>query len=166
MVAATLKYLNQTLARRLRLEIARAPVVRGEAALEVLPLIVSHYLEARSDPRPFFFIQIGAFDGISGDPIHHLVRKYGWEGILVEPRAEACAALERNYEGCEGLRFVRAAIGAESGARTLYSIRDPEDAGLPAWAPGVASFRAGRSSATRTRSPTSRSAWWRSLSPA
>ena len=33
----------------------------------------------------FFFIEIGAHDGIYVDPIHRFIVKHKWKGILVEP---------------------------------------------------------------------------------
>jgi hypothetical protein len=30
-------------------------------------------------------LQVGANDGLMDDPIHFLVRKYGWCGVLLEP---------------------------------------------------------------------------------
>ena len=45
-----------------------------------------------------FFLQIGANDGVSDDPINALVRKYNWSGILVEPGSEAFIDLQNNYK--------------------------------------------------------------------
>ena len=41
------------------------------------------------DGKELFFIQIGANDGISVDPIHNLVKKNNWTGILFEPGKDA-----------------------------------------------------------------------------
>lgn len=35
------------------------------------------------------FIQIGVYDGITGDPLHKYIRKFGWREVLVEPQAPA-----------------------------------------------------------------------------
>ena len=34
--------------------------------------------------RDVFFLQVGANDGLMDDPIHFLVRKYGWCGVLLD----------------------------------------------------------------------------------
>jgi FkbM family methyltransferase len=86
-----------------------------------------------------YFIQIGAFDGVSSDPLHFYVRRGLLKGCLVEPQADAFEKLRANYAGCAGLSFKRAAIGAQSGTSTLYRVR-PGTAG-PKWLPQIASFR-------------------------
>ncbi len=35
--------------------------------------------------KDLHFIQIGANDGVTNDPIHDLVKSYHWKGVLVEP---------------------------------------------------------------------------------
>jgi hypothetical protein len=37
----------------------------------------------------FTFIQVGAFDGITTDPLHKYITRYGWRGILMEPQPRA-----------------------------------------------------------------------------
>lgn len=58
----------------------------------------------------FFFVNIGANDGVTNDPIYPFVRAYGWRGLLVEPVEHNFAALQRNYADLPGIRFERAAI--------------------------------------------------------
>jgi len=58
----------------------------------------------------FFFIQIGANDGVTADPIHKHILKYGWQGILVEPVKFYFEKLVKNYEGQSDLRFENSAI--------------------------------------------------------
>lgn len=102
--------------------------------------IISHYLIMRDNRSDFFFIQIGAFDGISGDAIFKFVQRFGWKGVLVEPQERYFDQLRINYAGCDGLKFLKVAIAAERGVGTLYSLVDPEAPGLPSWAPQIASF--------------------------
>ena len=84
--------------------------------------VVAHYLASRVDPRPFCFLQIGAFDGVTGDPIYDHVRKEGWHGILVEPQPSHFRRLVENYEGVDGLRFINAALSDRTGTQTLYVV--------------------------------------------
>lgn len=67
-----------------------------------------------------FFVQIGANDGVSFDPIHDLVLRYNWSGILVEPGAEAFDALKHNYSGRSNLMFLNYAISDRDGFVELY----------------------------------------------
>lgn len=89
--------------------------------------------------KPFFFVQIGAHDGISNDPIFQYVHQYGWHGILVEPRQDSLEILQRNYADIPDLRFIKAAVARQTGMRILYRFdRVPED--WPEWASGLASL--------------------------
>ncbi len=97
-----------------------------------------------ADATTVSFIQIGAFDGVAGDPIRPLVLdRPGWRGALVEPQPDAFETLRRNYAGQSArLRFLNAAVAARSGDRTLYTVArsDPHGAPLPDWADEIASL--------------------------
>jgi FkbM family methyltransferase len=80
------------------------------------------YLQSR-ELSDFCFIQIGANDGISNDPIHDLAVGLQLSGLVVEPLSPAFAALKANYAGCERLCFENAAISAEDGEAQLFTIR-------------------------------------------
>jgi FkbM family methyltransferase len=71
--------------------------------------------------KDFFFVQIGAFDGKSGDPLYRLIRRHHWRGILVEPQPAAFQQLQSNYAGEMTLQFFNVAIGPTDGELTLYS---------------------------------------------
>jgi FkbM family methyltransferase len=94
-----------------------------------LELILHSYLQQNFD---LFFMQIGAHDGCSADPIHHLVQQYHWRGLLVEPQPKAFAKLKQTYEDESQLIFENALIGRENGFATLYTIRD-EKSMIPFW---------------------------------
>lgn len=71
--------------------------------------------------RPdFFFVNIGANDGVSNDPIYPFLREYGWRGIAVEPLEPVFEALRQNYAGFPGVVLERAAIAPEP--RPFYYI--------------------------------------------
>jgi len=72
-----------------------------------LPLVVD-----RLNHPDFFFVNIGANDGISGDPIYPFLVKYGWHGIAVEPLGYLCDELRTNYAQFEGVVVEHAAITA------------------------------------------------------
>jgi Methyltransferase FkbM domain len=86
--------------------------------------VLDHYLASREDPRPFFFLQVGAYDGVIDDPLHERVREGNWHGILVEPQPSHFRRLLENYAGIEGLTFVNAAISEERGLRRMFVIQD------------------------------------------
>lgn len=83
------------------------------------PLLAAHLMLAT--PKPYF-INIGANDGVTIDPIYPFVRDFGWQGIVVEPLPEVFALLQRNYASFAGIPFVHAAVGREDGRRSIYTV--------------------------------------------
>jgi FkbM family methyltransferase len=100
--------------------------------------VVTRYLYQQR-PGDFFFIQIGAHDGVTSDPISQLVRRYAWNGLLVEPQAGAFQQLRANYADQQQLQFVNAAIAEDDVEKILYKIREGVS-GLPEWYEQIASF--------------------------
>ncbi len=73
-------------------------------------------LNALSREQKIFFVQIGAMDGVRFDLFHPFIRKFQWQGVLVEPMPDMFAALKANYAGQAGLSFVNAAIAQQDGS--------------------------------------------------
>lgn len=92
------------------------------------------------DRADVFFVQVGAFDGSTGDQLYHYVIKHGWRGILVEPQPKYYEELQRTYEGVAGLDLRNVAVAEATTTRELWAVREDAMAGLPAWAPQAASF--------------------------
>lgn len=68
-----------------------------------------------------FFIQIGANDGVSFDPIHHLIVNNQWSGILIEPGELAYHTLLQTYYGMnDRLQFLQCAVTNYDGYINLY----------------------------------------------
>lgn len=89
----------------------------------VLELVLKH----AADIDRIEFLQIGAADGLSEDPISELVRKHGWRGLLVEPSPAAFKKLVANYEGISGLSFENCLISDQSGQPdlTFFQLKEP-----------------------------------------
>ena len=85
----------------------------------------------------FTFIQVGAFDGITQDPLRKYIGKCCWRGVMVEPQSRVASQLRDLYRGNEGIVVVQAALDRESGTRTLFTV-DSDKA--PSWAAALASF--------------------------
>jgi FkbM family methyltransferase len=79
--------------------------------------VISHYMEMVND---LFFIQIGAYDGLSNDPLHEYIRRHRWRGVLVEPQPMAFEQLKNNYRDQPQLIFERAAVGNTDGVSDFY----------------------------------------------
>jgi FkbM family methyltransferase len=88
--------------------------------------------------QEFSFIQIGAFDGITKDPLYKYIKRYGWRGVLLEPQPRPVGQLRELYRGNSRIVIVEAALDCRSGTRTLFTVESPN---VPVWARGMASFQ-------------------------
>jgi len=70
--------------------------------------------------RKPWFLQIGAHDGLTDDPVHALVKQHGWRGAFVEPVPAVFEQLRDNYAGIPDLRFIEAAVGDHDGAAPFF----------------------------------------------
>ena len=78
----------------------------------------------------FFFVQIGANDGVTGDDLRKYILQYKWHGVLVEPVPYVFQRLPENYREVENLEFLNCAIGIETGTSKFYSISETDSKGL------------------------------------
>lgn len=139
LVKATLNEGLSLLGLRVR-RLPRPLAFNPHALLRIdLPMVVSHHLASRKQ-RAFFFVQIGAFDGRSGDPLHQLVVANRWEGVLVEPQRDAFMRLQETYRSQPQLRLRNVAVGPRTERRQLFRIAAKRP-GLPEWSTQVASFQ-------------------------
>jgi FkbM family methyltransferase len=88
-----------------------------KAPIDVLDLLLTKVSAERSD---FFFIQIGANNGLTDDPLRQFVTKYHWHGVLVEPQPQVFQKLLKNYEQEKQLAFENAAIADKDGTVRLF----------------------------------------------
>lgn len=72
------------------------------------------------------FLQIGSADGCTEDPISDLVRRYKWQGTLVEPSPRSFAKLKKTYGSYSGLRFEQCLLTDEDNVdeATLYEVSE------------------------------------------
>jgi FkbM family methyltransferase len=89
--------------------------------------------------HPLTVVQIGANDGEMGDPLHDVIVRYRWRGVLVEPLPHLFAALRSNYRGVPGIECEQSAIGTEEGTATMYAVASRP--GDPVWTIGLSSMR-------------------------
>src|SRR3989338_9032362 len=69
-----------------------------------------------------FFVEIGAMDGVSFDPLYAVAKKHGWRGLLVEPLPDLFAKLKENYSGVAGVSFENMAVAEEKGEKVMYRV--------------------------------------------
>ena len=95
--------------------------VRG-AAQKQLPITRGDFFNLYFScvPEDFFFLQIGANDGVVNDPIREYVVKYGLRGMAVEPQPAVFERLSETYRGAS-VECVNAAIGPKD--LTFYTVK-------------------------------------------
>lgn len=108
--------------------------------LDVLDLVLQDYMKQEPD---MFFIQIGANDGTSADPVTRLIKKYNLRGLLVEPQPKMFKNLVKNYQNETQLTFENSAIWNQDGTVTFYAVREDEP-GLPMWCYQIANLERDR----------------------
>ena len=86
------------------------------------------------------FVQVGACDGKSGDPVHGLVASGKIPAVLLEPISPVFQRLEQAYKGVPNLTLVQAAIGDSDGQLVLYKVKQGGHSIDPFWAAQIASF--------------------------
>jgi hypothetical protein len=110
--------------RRLGYRIQFVPTIFRDAPEAELDLRLEHLASLQyCRQKEFFFVQVGAFDGSCVDPIHTMVRRYCWKGLLIEPEPRAFAALQATYKGEPNLTLLNAAISDRDGMTTFYRVR-------------------------------------------
>lgn len=80
-------------------------------------------IDASINIKDFFFIEIGANDGILYDQMHPLIIKYNLTGLLVEPLPGAFKKLKDNYKKIKNLKFEMSAVGLENKQTTFYKCK-------------------------------------------
>lgn len=82
--------------------------------------LCAHLLLSKTD---VVFLEIGANDGVTIDPIWPFVQRFGWRGVMVEPIPATFQKLVANYAGYPQVHLVNAAIGCADGQQTIYSVK-------------------------------------------
>jgi len=122
------------------IQVKRVPpllIQRPDVILRVtLERLVAHHLLV-PDPG-FYVVQIGAFDGRDHDPLHDLIVRYNWAGMLVEPQARPFQALCSTYADQPRLTLRNVAVGERDEVRPFYRIK--EGPTIPNWVGKLASF--------------------------
>lgn len=148
--------LQSALNRFRQLATRRTGIALAMMGLVVQRTVKSHSLEAllvrrlrqvkRAHGR-FFFVQIGANDGFSHDPINAFVSANRVAGIVVEPLPDVYQALCQTYEKHPQIRKLNVAIHEELDRVTLYR-PDPDRVDQMS---GIASFNKDRHELTSAR---------------
>ncbi len=88
----------------------------------------------------FFFIQVGANDGVRFDGLYQKVTAVNASGIVIEPLPRYFKRLAANYEDYPGVRPLNVALHPMLDRVELFHV-DPEKAArLPPWVHGIGSI--------------------------
>lgn len=149
-LGTTLQRYRQTLSRRLGIGLASVGLMveRTAKSSSFEALLLRRLSVTRRSGTAFFFVQIGANDGVSHDPIHAFVTAKRVSGIAIEPLPDMFAALCRTYRHHPQIRKLNLAIHNDLERITLYR-PDPARA---AHMSGIASLRKDRHALTSSRS--------------
>jgi len=90
----------------------------------------------------FFFIQIGANDGISFDPINSLIIEFDLTGLCLEPIKEYYNQLVSTYKETKKVTCLNLAIHPIKKIIDLYKVDSEHLKNLPDWSKGIASLNA------------------------
>ena len=90
--------------------------------------------------KDFFFVQIGANDGVSSDPIYRFVTDTKVAGVVVEPVRDVYAKLVENYCRFPEVRPVNLAIHKTDKTAHIYRVSTEAGERLGCWSRGIASF--------------------------
>ncbi len=88
--------------------------------------------------KQVFFLEIGANDGKSGDPLHYFVKQYRWKGVVLEPLPDIFEKLRCTYQNDEGVIPHCAALSDRDGKMTFYRVEPGSD--VPEWTNQLGSF--------------------------
>jgi len=111
-------------------------------------LLVRRLAVLQRRKQDFFFLQIGANDGFSHDPIHAFVTAFHIPGIVVEPLPDVFEALCETYRRHPQIKKLNLAVHEELERVTLY--RPAADNGQDK--SGIASLNRNRFELTSARS--------------
>ncbi len=76
------------------------------------------------DHDSFYFIQIGAADGVVNDPLYGLIKQFDWSGIMLEPQKKLFYDLKLNYYNRESkIELLNFALYDKVETRKLYKCK-------------------------------------------
>jgi len=89
----------------------------------------------------FFFVQIGANDGVFHDPIRQFVTRNHVAGLAVEPLKDFFQRLVENYRDYPRVKPVNVAVHASAKSLEIHRVDPARAAQLGEWTKGIASFK-------------------------
>lgn len=99
-------------------------------------LLINEYNKCES----FFFVQVGANDGVKFDNLYEFVTSRRCSGIVIEPISFYFKKLKDNYQKYPDIKPIRIAIHKDKKKANLYYVDPTKLKLLPEYAEGIGSF--------------------------
>lgn len=112
----TIKYYIQMFLSRLGYRIEKV-----QPNINPLDVFHSHICMLGLDNEKCCFVQIGANDSISGDPIKNYIEKYQWSGLMVEPNPRVFDKLLNLQRKNSKIKLDNIAIHSSKNTEVLYA---------------------------------------------
>lgn len=119
-----MKDLLQSIANRYGYRISK---IRPRPECEYIEVFALVAQDLAKHQRDIVAVQIGANDGQRADPLHPLLRKYGWRAILVEPQPRAFEQLQQTYADFPAVSLENCVIARQDGEVDFYTVADHVD---------------------------------------
>jgi FkbM family methyltransferase len=112
---------------------------KGPAGLAFLSQLLIDRMKTAGE---VVFVQIGANDGISTDPLYPLIKEFPgrFRGLVVEPLQDKFELLKRAYAGVDSVTPVNLAVHNTETEMLIHRVRPDLEKSLPPWARGIGSF--------------------------
>lgn len=104
-------------------------------------IILKSVFKSKLQNKKYFFIQVGANDGKSGDPIFFIVNKLNLFGVLVEPVPYVFDKLKINYKDNKNVFLENSAISSEGKNLEFFFLMESSSKDIPSWYNQLGSFR-------------------------
>jgi FkbM family methyltransferase len=116
-----LKKVIQNLLGKFGFRLSRINVPDPVAPFDVLDVVIQARL--KKEGADFYFIQMGAHDGVLADSLNSLIRRYSLQGFLVEPMKNFYEDLINNYSDQPQLVFKKKMISESDGYGEIHRFK-------------------------------------------
>ncbi|WP_413175951.1 FkbM family methyltransferase [Anabaena azotica] len=102
-------------------ELSRRPLEIPPPTFETVSLALAYYIQIKPNGT---FVQVGACDGITGDPVHHLIKQSQIKSVLIEPMEQSFLKLQQAYANIPNVITYQAAVAQQDGNATIFTVKD------------------------------------------
>lgn len=108
--------------------------------LLVYIIVLTTFIKLKITKGEFFFAQVGANDGKTGDPFYNIVKFFNWKGIMFEPVPYVFEKLKENYSDNKNIILENSALTKSTDKLNFYYLKKDNNPNLPNWYDQIGSF--------------------------